>query len=76
MLLYVVRLKPCRMQFYILEVKKITDSCCVELSHPFIYSHQIMESLENAMFYITGCRITFDTALIHNVQSKHKHIRK
>jgi len=76
MLLYDVHLKPCRMQFYSLEVKKIMDSCCVELSHPFIYSHQILESLENAMFYITGCSVTVDTASIHNLQSKHRHIRK
>jgi hypothetical protein len=41
--------------FIALKLKKNTDLCCVKLSHQFIHSHQIHESLENAMFYITGC---------------------
>lgn len=41
--------------FTTLKLKKITDSCCVELSHPFIYSHQILESLENAILCNTRC---------------------
>lgn len=41
--------------FIAFQVKKITELCCGKLSHPFIYSHQILESLENAMFCINGC---------------------
>lgn len=39
--------------FIALKLKKLQT--CGELSHPFIYSHQILESLENTMFCINGC---------------------